>query len=358
MDIENGYFLAKFQNREDYEKELSQGPWFIYMQYITVQTWTMDFNLIQTYLTVVKAWIRLPGLSGFLYKRRILEEIGGMIGKVAKLDFNTDSRMRGKFVQMAIYVNLDKLLVFQVIINGTIQRVEFEFFPVVCFTCGRYGHMKEVCLRHGLEVSPPETKDMAKETVVSTMTKIQHAEETTAYSPWMIVERRPRRLVAHVELETNEENLGSASPGLERKKLLDNVSSKWPSSNYKLNLVSSSLAKSDAAQESQLEAISTSASPNSMTFSNPIFAGLVGMEVSLQNGVLDPGRHSVISFKVNKDSLDEKPVNKNNSVETMKGIHVGKGHGTRGKVYSNKNGKVLNRTLQGRGKRFKASGNL
>lgn len=82
------------------------------------------------------------------------------------------------------------------------------------------------------------------------------------------------------------------------------------------------------------------------------------MEVSLQNGVLDPGRHSVISFKVNKDSLDEKPVNKNNSVETMKGIHVGKGHGTRGKVYSNKNGKVLNRTLQGRGKRFKASGNL
>ncbi|MBA0734185.1 hypothetical protein Gogos_018128 [Gossypium gossypioides] len=340
-----------------------------------------------------KAWIRLPGLLGFLYKIRILEEIGGMIGKVAKLDFNTDSRMRGKFVRMAIYVNLDKLLVSQVIINGTIQRVEFESFPVVCFTCGCYGHMKEVCLRHGLEVSPPEKKDMAEETVVSTVTEIQHAEETIAYSPWMIIERRPRHnfrdnnfqrvkksiivvggsrfgafnsrdliegdlrienrlvlsgqeklkgnfmvadsrvsngkakdkvgpskigqkqnlvvgLVVHVGLETNEENLGSASPGLERRKLLDNVS-------------------------------------------RP-----VGMEVSLQNGVLDPGRHSVISFKVNKDSLDGKPVNKNNSVETMEGIHVGKGRETGGKVYSNKNGKVLNRTLRGRGKRFKASGNL
>ncbi|KAK5845613.1 hypothetical protein PVK06_001807 [Gossypium arboreum] len=45
----------------------------------------------RTYSSVVKVWSRLPGLPGFLYKRRILEEIGGMIGKVAKLDFNTYS---------------------------------------------------------------------------------------------------------------------------------------------------------------------------------------------------------------------------------------------------------------------------
>lgn len=30
MDIENGYFLAKFQNNEDYEKVLTQGPWAIF----------------------------------------------------------------------------------------------------------------------------------------------------------------------------------------------------------------------------------------------------------------------------------------------------------------------------------------
>ncbi|KAK5771901.1 hypothetical protein PVK06_048157 [Gossypium arboreum] len=40
MDIENGYFLAKFYSTNDYAKVLSQGPWLIYCQYLTVQHWT------------------------------------------------------------------------------------------------------------------------------------------------------------------------------------------------------------------------------------------------------------------------------------------------------------------------------
>ncbi|MBA0574799.1 hypothetical protein Golob_028113, partial [Gossypium lobatum] len=59
MDIENRYFLVKFQNKDDFEKVLSQGPWIIYGQYLIVQSWTTDFNLMQSYLSVVKAWIRL-----------------------------------------------------------------------------------------------------------------------------------------------------------------------------------------------------------------------------------------------------------------------------------------------------------
>ncbi|MBA0575251.1 hypothetical protein Golob_025366 [Gossypium lobatum] len=36
--------------------------------------------------------IGLPGLQSYMYKRKILVEIGGMIGNVAKLDMNTDNR--------------------------------------------------------------------------------------------------------------------------------------------------------------------------------------------------------------------------------------------------------------------------
>ncbi|KAK5792485.1 hypothetical protein PVK06_033599 [Gossypium arboreum] len=49
--LENGYFLAKFQSTADYDMILSQGPW-------------------------------------------ILLEIEGMVGKVTKLDFNTNSKTR------------------------------------------------------------------------------------------------------------------------------------------------------------------------------------------------------------------------------------------------------------------------
>ncbi|KAH1073025.1 hypothetical protein J1N35_025353, partial [Gossypium stocksii] len=118
MDIQNGYFLVKFQNSEDYEK-------------------TTEFNLAQTYPDVVMTLIKFPGLPGHLYKKRILWEISGMVGKIAKLNFNTDSKARGKYARMAVYVNLGKPLLSQVLINGNIQRIVYESLPVVCFSCGR-----------------------------------------------------------------------------------------------------------------------------------------------------------------------------------------------------------------------------
>ncbi|MBA0763310.1 hypothetical protein Gotri_012776, partial [Gossypium trilobum] len=85
----------------------------------------------QPYSNMVMAWIRLPGLPGHLYKRKIFWEIGGMIGRVAKLDFNIDNRVRGRFARMAVYVNLGKALISQVLINGVLQKAEYEYLPTV-----------------------------------------------------------------------------------------------------------------------------------------------------------------------------------------------------------------------------------
>ncbi|MFQ6626055.1 hypothetical protein Gotur_006342 [Gossypium turneri] len=37
MDIENGYFLAKFKKKLDCEKVLFESPWIIFGQYLAVQ---------------------------------------------------------------------------------------------------------------------------------------------------------------------------------------------------------------------------------------------------------------------------------------------------------------------------------
>ncbi|MBA0833983.1 hypothetical protein Goarm_006387, partial [Gossypium armourianum] len=66
MDVENGYFLAKFQNLKDFKK--------------------------------------LLGLLGHMYKRKVLWEIWGTIGKVAKLDFNMDNEVWGRFARMAVHL--------------------------------------------------------------------------------------------------------------------------------------------------------------------------------------------------------------------------------------------------------------
>ncbi|MBA0585883.1 hypothetical protein Gorai_016644 [Gossypium raimondii] len=64
----NGYFLAKFQNKEDYENVLSHGPWVMYGQYLTMQPWIVDFSSSQLYPNIVVTWIRLSGLPGYMYK--------------------------------------------------------------------------------------------------------------------------------------------------------------------------------------------------------------------------------------------------------------------------------------------------
>ncbi|KAH1122954.1 hypothetical protein J1N35_006114 [Gossypium stocksii] len=62
------------------------------------------------------AWIRLPGLPRHMYKKKILWEIGGIVG-------------RGRFARMMVYVNLGKALTSKVLINGIPQRIEYEHLP-------------------------------------------------------------------------------------------------------------------------------------------------------------------------------------------------------------------------------------
>ncbi|KAG8486302.1 hypothetical protein CXB51_019644 [Gossypium anomalum] len=186
-DIENGYYLAKFQSSDDYTKVLTQGPWLIYGQYLTVQPWTKEFSTSQPYPSTVLAWIRLPGLPGFLYKKKIIEVIGSTIGKVVRLDFNTDSRSRGQFAMMAVYINLDKPLIVRVLMNGRTQRVEYEALPTICFSYGKYDHTKEFCA----SLQPEDGSE--KDPVSATPLEARKEGESTVYGPWMVVERKNRR---------------------------------------------------------------------------------------------------------------------------------------------------------------------
>ncbi|KAG8482642.1 hypothetical protein CXB51_024184 [Gossypium anomalum] len=136
---------------------------------------------------IVKRLLRLPG---YLYKWTILLEIRGLIGRGSKLDMNTNNKVRRRFARMAIYVNLDKPLVSQVLISGKIQKINYEFLPKVCFHCGHYGHLKEVFPEKSTVSS------MAKETTASKSTKmvvVTMREEHQSFGPWILVKRKSRQ---------------------------------------------------------------------------------------------------------------------------------------------------------------------
>ncbi|MBA0780468.1 hypothetical protein Gotri_004562 [Gossypium trilobum] len=130
MDIANGYFLVKFQAFEDYNKALTQGPWIFYGQYLTVQPLTKDFSPSQPYPSVV-------------------------------------------------------------MIDGAIQRVEYEVLSTVCFACGKYGHVKKLCPLVGDKAQ--EKAEIAVVTFTSGAVGEGESAKRPEFGLWMLVERNSRR---------------------------------------------------------------------------------------------------------------------------------------------------------------------
>ncbi|MBA0598274.1 hypothetical protein Gorai_008045 [Gossypium raimondii] len=66
------------------------------------------------------------------------------VEKVEKIYYNIDNGMRGNFARIAISVDLRHPLVSKIMIENHIQRVEHEAMSNIFFSCGRYGHLKEL----------------------------------------------------------------------------------------------------------------------------------------------------------------------------------------------------------------------
>ncbi|KAK8579314.1 hypothetical protein V6N12_069641 [Hibiscus sabdariffa] len=106
-DIENDYFLATFRARSEYLSALADGPWTIFGHYLTVEPWIVDFSTSQPYPSKIIAWIRLLGLPTTLYKRSLITEIDECIGRVILIDYQTESGKRGRFMRMAVSIDLN-----------------------------------------------------------------------------------------------------------------------------------------------------------------------------------------------------------------------------------------------------------
>ncbi|GMI75472.1 hypothetical protein HRI_001216500 [Hibiscus trionum] len=181
VDLDNEYFLARFAMESDYESVLSGGPWVIYGSYLTVQPWSRDFSTAIDHPRKLLVWLRLPGLPYRYYSSSIFEAITGVLGEVIRVDFNTIEGSRGKFARLAVVVDLEKPLIPAIINDGRYQLIEYEGLSHICFSCGKYGHLQDVCENSAAN----KGKAKAMENIVP--------EKTDRFGPWMQAPSRRRR---------------------------------------------------------------------------------------------------------------------------------------------------------------------
>lgn len=145
LDIDNGFYMVKFDIAADRTKVMEGGPWMIFDHYLAVSTWSKEFLSPLAKVTKTLAWIRIPGLNVVFYDESFLLGVASAIGKAIRVDSNTLRAERGKFARICVELDLSKPVIGKVCIEGFWHKIEYEGLHIICTKCGCYGHRGREC---------------------------------------------------------------------------------------------------------------------------------------------------------------------------------------------------------------------
>ncbi|KAK5813291.1 hypothetical protein PVK06_028739 [Gossypium arboreum] len=251
--------------------------------------------------------------SGFIFCQQIVDAIGGLIGQVVKLDFQTDNRTRGRFVCLAIFINLDKPLASQVMdlcptvaLDRVPTRLPEKTSVLSDCTDGEAVEERrsEASIR-GAEVFNNKAGGF----------KLRSVESIFYDDPALKANPGSGSLSEAVTVAIEMEKLGHSDGSVHQE-------------NFRKDMVLDEANRRGFSNE--IRGVS-----NERIFNNIIahfnlaFEGSKGTPITISEGVLDPGKHSAIRFKE----------------------RLG------GKDLIERSGRKASNVLRSRGSRFKASGN-
>ena len=178
-DLEDGYFVVRFQMEDDLEYVLTGGPWVVANHYITVQKWRPNFLPGEDVIQRMPVWVRLSKLPMEWIDVELLRSIGGMLGTTFKVDPITETQARGRYARICVEIDITKPLISSLLVEDREIKVEYESLGSICFKCGRVGHNKEVCREGIVEQNEGHKENNQSSTGDSTVRE--------PYGPWLQV---------------------------------------------------------------------------------------------------------------------------------------------------------------------------
>ncbi|CAN0906239.1 hypothetical protein LINGRAHAP2_LOCUS24136 [Linum grandiflorum] len=85
-------------------------------------------------------WVRFPRLPYQYYHLDVLNGLGNLVEKTVWIDNRTLKSVRGKFVRIAVEVDLSVPAPKGIFVDGFWQVIEYENLPCFCLDCGQFGH--------------------------------------------------------------------------------------------------------------------------------------------------------------------------------------------------------------------------
>ncbi|KAL4367934.1 hypothetical protein GQ457_05G017930 [Hibiscus cannabinus] len=202
VDLDNGYYLVHFAKADDVNRVLLGGPWLIYGNYLTVQPWSHNFSTEKEHPDHIVVWARLSGLPYRYYTKSMFRFIANAIGKIIKIDYNTKEGKRGRFARIVVVIDLNKPLVPSLVIDGKRQIIVYEGLPMICYSCGKFGHTMETCKR-GVDVT-----SNGKHVVTSDEASVVPKEH---FGPWMKAPGRKTRKSSKEVTSLNKVSAGRST---------------------------------------------------------------------------------------------------------------------------------------------------
>lgn len=89
LDVDNGFFMVKFDLPVDKETVTAGGLWMLFDHYLCVFHWPPKFASPNARIQKTLVWVRFPGLNFLYYDESVFLGLASVVGRPIKVDQNT-----------------------------------------------------------------------------------------------------------------------------------------------------------------------------------------------------------------------------------------------------------------------------
>ncbi|XP_057454284.1 uncharacterized protein LOC130745886 [Lotus japonicus] len=132
IDVGYGFYAITFDEDDDRDKVIGNGPWVIFNQLLTVRLWSPEFVSSENAVDRTLIWIRFPGLSFVFHDESVLFTLASCAGCPVKVDPNTLRITNGRFsgrvcvARVCVEIDLSLLLVENFCLQDHWYKIEYE----------------------------------------------------------------------------------------------------------------------------------------------------------------------------------------------------------------------------------------